>query len=1129
MSEDPRVLQLLEEAMQSGRTPEDVCADAPELLATVRARLAKCRRLDLYIQDLLPTGTRSTRGPEGSERDPGDADPVLPTIPGYEVEAVLGRGGMGVVYRARDLRLKRPVALKMLLSGTYAARVERARFMREARAIAALRHPNVVQVYDVGEHEGRSYFTMELMDGGSLALRLGGVPLPAREAAALVATVAEAVGAAHRAGIIHRDLKPGNVLLAADGAPKVADFGLALQADPDGEEWALTQSGARVGTPSYMAPEQAAGQHRGAVGPPADVYALGAILYEALAGRPPFRGESAAQTEWQVVHEEPVAPSKLNARVPRDLETICLKCLRKDAGRRYASASALADDLGRFDRGEPVEARPVGRVERARKWARRRPSAAALWVGGVLVALVAAGGVLWFLAARAADARVIAKDLDDVAAYQKAAQWPEGNAALRRATDRLGARRLGDLQARLARARRDSGLVPRLEALGASAYYTLNQRNAEGADVGFAAAFQEAGIIDGDVAPAVAVERIEASNIRPALVAALYAWTMCTLDRSVRGQWLRQVLRAADGVPPVWFDRAFRAGALPDQAAVDAAASDPSLSQQPPILLLNVAARARQAGLDARPLLKPLQRSHPDDFRVNLLYALECRRRGEAAEAIRFAQAAVAVGPRVAEAYWFLGDALQAAGRADDALDAFHKAAGLEPDSRRYQRAVGFSLVALGRYEEAARVLRACIDDTPEGSVARAYLARCLEKMGRPDDAIKEYQDIVGLGPPAPGSNPDDLQNFLNIRTRLRQALAERGRYDELLAMWRQQLGAPAVPGEKVWSGYAECCLFRGRADEYRRACRMLLDRFEQSTDPRQCEYAGRTCLLAPPPEEDLRRAAALIDRALAADAAHPTGFSRYFRAAKALSEYRAGRPEAAIEIMSGDAGEVLGPLPQLVTAMAYARLGRAADARRALARAAVACDWRPVRANQGEWWMYHILRREAEAIVLPTLPALLEGRAQPADNAERLAMTPECEFRGRSALHALLWEDAFAADRSLEANGGRSRAVPPAVLAGCGVGADAASLPEPDRARWRAKARDRIRAELDVAAAPRADTGGRQQQARATLKSWSDRPDFAPVRDPEALRQLPAAERQQWTDLWQRVARLPRADGQSR
>src|SRR5262249_5812193 len=240
------------------------------------------------------------------------------------------------------------------------------RFLREARAMAGLRHPNVVQLHDVGEANGRPYFTMELLEGSSLAKKLAGAPQPARQAAALVATLAEAVQAAHPGGIVHRDLKPANVLLTADGTPKVTDFGLARRLD--GDE-ALTLSGAVMGTPSYAAPEQAQGRKE--IGTAADVYALGAILYECLTGRPPFRAETAAATLRQVVADDPVAPRRVNPSVPRDLETICLKCLHKEPQRRYASAAALVEDLGRFLRGEAIAARPVGVVGSLRRWMRR--------------------------------------------------------------------------------------------------------------------------------------------------------------------------------------------------------------------------------------------------------------------------------------------------------------------------------------------------------------------------------------------------------------------------------------------------------------------------------------------------------------------------------------------------------------------------------------------------------------------------------------------------------------------------------------------------------------------------------------------------------------------------------------
>ena len=377
MTDDPRVEQLLEEILDSDCTPEEVCGACPELLPRVQARLGQIRAVEAQFDALFPTPGSCPTPPVSAEAGP-------PHFPGYEVRELLGRGGMGIVYRAWHRRLNRHVALKMLLAGAYARPEERERFLREAEAVAGLRHPNIVQVYDVGDLDGRPYFTMEFVEGGSLAQRLAGTPMPAGEAAALVATLAEAVQAAHDGGIVHRDLKPANVLLTADGTPKVTDFGLARRLDGGA---GLTQSGAPLGTPSYMAPEQAQGKSD-TVGPAADVYALGAILYEMLTGRPPFRAETAAETLRQVIDDEPVPPSRLNARVPRDLETICLKCLRKEPGalpeRGGAGGGPPPVPAGRGDHGPgpgpggaagPVAAAPAvpGGGHRGRHVAGDRP------------------------------------------------------------------------------------------------------------------------------------------------------------------------------------------------------------------------------------------------------------------------------------------------------------------------------------------------------------------------------------------------------------------------------------------------------------------------------------------------------------------------------------------------------------------------------------------------------------------------------------------------------------------------------------------------------------------------------------------------------------------------------------
>jgi hypothetical protein len=321
---------------------------------------------------------------------------------------------MGVVYKARQTRLNRVVALKMILAGDHAGADDLARFKTEAEAIARLHHPNIVQIFEVGDHKGLPFLSLEFCTGGSLAARLKHQLLPPREAAQLVETLARAVQAAHEEKVIHRDLKPANVLLAASpgtpaGAappanavrltlgsytltalPKITDFGLAKKLD---EAAGQTQSGAVMGTPSYMAPEQAGGKVR-EIGPSADVYALGAILYELLTGRPPFRAATSLDTILQVLTKEPVPVRALRPAVPCDLETICLKCLQKATGQRYASAAALADDLERFLRDEPIQARPVGRLERGWRWCRRNPVVAALTAGAAALFVIAAVAVV---------------------------------------------------------------------------------------------------------------------------------------------------------------------------------------------------------------------------------------------------------------------------------------------------------------------------------------------------------------------------------------------------------------------------------------------------------------------------------------------------------------------------------------------------------------------------------------------------------------------------------------------------------------------------------------------------------------------------------------------------------------
>jgi serine/threonine protein kinase/lipoprotein NlpI len=319
--------------------------------------------------------TTDNLGLGSTEGDPRDESTRgWPRLPAYEILEVINEGGMGVVYRARQRGLNRLVALKMIRGGDRARPDHFARFRIEAEAVAQLTHPNIVQIYEIDESDGLPYLSLELLEGGTLADRLAGNPQPGREAARLLGVLAGAVQFAHEASIIHRDLKPSNVLFTEDGIPRITDFGLAKRLESDSRQ---TETGAIMGTPCYMAPEQARGHTRD-VGPAADTYALGAILYEMLTGRPPFKGETPIETVRQVVEDDVVPPSRLVPKLARDLETICLHCLHKEPGRRYGTAGALAEDLNRFLGGRPIKARPTPFWERGIKLARRHPVAATL-------------------------------------------------------------------------------------------------------------------------------------------------------------------------------------------------------------------------------------------------------------------------------------------------------------------------------------------------------------------------------------------------------------------------------------------------------------------------------------------------------------------------------------------------------------------------------------------------------------------------------------------------------------------------------------------------------------------------------------------------------------------------------
>jgi serine/threonine-protein kinase len=1093
MTDDPRLQALLNKLLDSQATPEEVCASCPELLPEVRQRWRQMRRVQADLDALFPPLAELDTS---SHRPATEGETTLPQIPGYEVQAVLGRGGVGVVYRARHLRLDRVVALKMLLAGASAAPHERERFQREAAAVASLRHPNIVQVYDVGEADGRLYFTMELIEGGSLAQKLAGTPQPARAAATLVATLAEAVQAAHNGGIVHRDLKPANVLIDAAGTPRITDFGIARRLDG---EAGLTHTGTAVGTPSYMAPEQARG-NPDAVGPAADIYALGAILYEMLTGRPPFRAATASETVLQVIDQEPAAPSRLNAKVPRDLETICLKCLHKEPRRRYPSAGALAEDLGRFLDGRPILARPMGLLERIWRWCRRNPRETAL-AGLVLLVIFLVGGGAWWTDRQRTKRqteqalqeertrRGVKGALEHAGTMRRQARWPEAKETLEQAALLLGDDGPEDLVQHLEQARRDLRMAETLDGIAQAKATIIDGQFANShASIAYAQAFHDHGLALHENSVAELAQRIGGSEIKRELVDALHDWIFAEPSPPLVGK-LAAVASAAD--PGVWREQIRHAAAERNGVALALLAEVAPRAEQSERLLLAMARRfsftdqdrlaviffgtghfgflvsCRGAdsllgalarfwiGIDPLRRLRRLQQEHRDDFWINFTLATMLTAR-DPAEAIRYYQAALAIRPRSAAALSNLGYALTSTGQIDEALDSFRQAIQMDPNNVLGRDNLGIVLALNGRTDEAIDQFQQVVRIAPRDARAWYNLGLTLETKGRLNDAIKHFRQALKVDPrfnpaqkkllaalldmgrkdeaiahfrqvlrndPGNAAAHDHLGVALGSKGRLNEAIAHfrqalrikpddaetnhnlavalwrKGRLDEALQHYRQaaaldpkhtgaQQGVRAVlilrgrldearvawqtalrvnpRGHGAWYGYAELCLFLGQEDEYRQARHALLTRFAATADPFIAERTSRACLLLPTSGDELRQAVALAERATAAARSSPAWAYPHFLFARGLAEYRQGRFDRAIATLRGEASRMPGPAPRLVLAMALHRSGQVDRARKMLAAAVRAYDWRTNQVRDQDGWIAHVLRREAERLIVP-------------------------------------------------------------------------------------------------------------------------------------------------------------------
>jgi serine/threonine-protein kinase len=1075
MAGNPDVFALLEEMLDSGRTPEEVCRECPDLLPEVRRRWRAFRLVDGSLAALFPDPEK-TSGADAIVAVPHPTE--LPQVPGYRVEALLGRGGMGVVYRAWHLRLNRAVALKMLLAGPCARPEELERFRREAEAVAALHHPDIVQIYDAGDVDGRPYFTMELVEGGSLANHIEGVPQPARQAAALVATLAEAVHAAHQSGIVHRDLKPGNILLTRDGTPKVTDFGLARRLQGNG---GLTLSGAPLGTPSYMAPEQALGKNA-AIGPATDVYALGAILYELLTGRPPFRAESPTATLQQVLTDEPVPPARLNRLVPRDLETICLKCLHKEAGYRYASARELADDLRRFLNDEPIRARPPGRWERSRRWLRHRPALAVGLVAAVLLTIGLVGAGLWLNRQQAAKARGVEQDLQEATVQQKKFAWAEAAAALERAKGRLGAggpaelhRRVEQAAHRLDQARRDASLAARLEAIRlkrathVEGYFNSGSErrftNAR-ADQDYERAFRQAGLAEVGKDPAAAATGVRESVVSEALLAGLTDWAVCAVARD-RQDWLLAVARQAD--PGAWSNRVRDPAAWRDGAALAALARATPVTQQATPLRIALAERLQATGGDAVGALRQVRREHPDDSWVNFASGKVFREEGKPEEAVACYRKALQNRPEAAvvnnlglalyDVHVRAGD-----GNWDEAIDCYQKILDQDRRSAPAHNNLGVVLKIKGDWDNAVEHFRLALQLDPGSAPAHCNLGVITAYRGVPHEAIKHLREALRLDPRCA------LAHY-----HLGVVLLGKDRFDTSWDNYQRALRDDPKNRQAYGGIYHEAFIH-------------ALDHSHQAIDfdPRWALTPGALGLTL---QNQRRLAEALdhYDRALGCD------------------------PQLAVA--EGARGQAL--LAQ----------GRFLEARTATRRclellAQDSCRIEPSASGNIRRNMPGQLRRCERLLALEQrLPAVLRQEEEPPAE-ERLEFAELCAMKGRYAAAAGLYAGAFAAAPHLAEEldaGRRYNAACAAALAGFGRGADAAGLSEADRARWRRQARTWLRA--DVAAwTQKLDTGakaGRELVQRVSARWWAD-PGLAWLHEASVGEGLPPAERQECLALWQ-------------
>jgi serine/threonine-protein kinase len=739
---------------------------------------------------------------------------------------------------------------------------------------------------------------------------------------------------------------------------------------------------------------------------------------------------------------------------------------------------------------------------------RRRPMLFVSLAVATLLAVALAGGALWLWSERAAAERASEEDLRDMAESLRASSWPQAHAALERAKGRLGDRGPPELRQRLEQGARELELAARIEAIRQDcAHTTVPGFTSAKPDEQYEEAFRDAGLGQVHEDPEAVAAQIRTSNVQTAVWAALDHWSSCTVEGPHRRSWILDVARRADPDPTGWRDRARDPNLGTDQTALAEVIKAAPVADQSVPLLLALSNHLKPGSKERLAFLKRIQQAHPGDFWANI--ALGDRLvswENNPAEAIRYYQAAVSIRPRAALGYFKLGMALSSTGRLEEAAGLFQQAVDADPTLLFSQFHLALSLLQLGRQNEAIDRLQAAIRSNPNTAGLSALHGYRLNVQLRYAEALIQYRQAVALDPKDPLAQGG-----------LRATL---GRTEEGRAAWQKALEANSYQYDD-WCAYAEFCLFLGREEEYCRTRQELLSRFGSTTDPRVAARAARTCLLLPVTGDELRRAVSLAERAAAVEPSKNPYDYPLFVFAQGLAEYRQGRFDRAVAAMRGDAGSMRGPAPRIVLAMALHRSGQTTEARKALAAAVQVPEWtvNPLRILND--WSFHVLRREAEALILPNLPAFLDGKYQPQDKDERLALLGAGQFANRPLSLAGRYAEAFAADPGLTEDliaGHRYRAARAAVPAGCGRGEDARGLGEAEGKRWREQARRWLRADLaawNQALSTNAPAASKLQQS---LMDWRDDPDLAGLRESVALEKLSEDERKDCLALWREV-----------